>query len=136
MRRLEPPIEQALAGVRRARVSAVAELLHLAAQRRHQRRHELFHAAFPQRLIGGKPANARIENRVRGLRKVWVQGHYFFPPFFPTLTSTIVIVSLPKMSTTFTAIFRRPGSHSWKTLFNSSDRSFFVRKLCHSFSKM
>ncbi len=34
---------------------------------------------------------------------------YFFPP---TLTSTIVIVSLPKMSTTFTAILRRPGVHS------------------------
>jgi hypothetical protein len=38
--------------------------------------------------------------------------HYFLPPFFPTLTSTIVIVSFPKMSTTFTAIFRRPGVHS------------------------
>jgi hypothetical protein len=38
--------------------------------------------------------------------------HYFLPPFFPTLTSTIVMVSLPKMSTTFTAILRRPGAHS------------------------
>ncbi|MEI7900858.1 MAG: hypothetical protein WCK89_11435, partial [bacterium] len=38
--------------------------------------------------------------------------HYFFPPFFPTLTSTIVIVSFPKISTTFTAILRRPGVHS------------------------
>ena len=38
--------------------------------------------------------------------------HYFFPPFVHTLTSTIVIVSLPKMSTTFTAILRRPGAHS------------------------
>ena len=80
--------------------------------------------------------NAWIENRVRGLRKVSVQGHYFFPPFFPTLTSTIVMVSLPKMSTTLTAILRRPGRHSWKTLVSSSERSFFVRKDCHSFSKM
>jgi hypothetical protein len=38
--------------------------------------------------------------------------HYFFPPFFPTFTSTIVIVSLPKMSTTLTASLRRPGVHS------------------------
>src|SRR5664280_1632626 len=30
--------------------------------------------------------------------------HYFFPPFFPTLTSTIVIVSFPQMSTPLTAI--------------------------------
>jgi hypothetical protein len=34
---------------------------------------------------------------------------YFFPP---TLTSTIVIVSLPKMSTTLTASLRRPGPGS------------------------
>jgi hypothetical protein len=65
-----------------------------------------------------------------------MQCHYFFFPFFPTLTSTIIIVSLPKMSTTFTAILRRPGAHSWKTLFSSSERFFLVRKLCHSFSKM
>jgi hypothetical protein len=40
----------------------------------------------------------------------WSRRHCL--PFFPTLTSTVVIVSLPKMSTTFTAILRRPGVHS------------------------
>ena len=61
-------------------VSPVAELLHLAAQCGHQRRHELFHAAFPQGLVGGKPANARIEDRVRRFGKVWMQGHYLSFP--------------------------------------------------------
>lgn len=54
----------------------------------------------------------------------------------PTVTATIVIVSLPEMSTTFTASSRRPGVHSWNTLVSSSERSFLVRKDCHSFSKM
>jgi hypothetical protein len=40
----------------------------------------------------------------------------------------IVIVPLPKMSTTFTAIFRLPGSTSLAALVRSSVRSFFVRK--------
>jgi hypothetical protein len=35
----------------------------------------------------------------------------------PTLTSAIVIGSLPKMSTTLTAILRRPGVHLWKNAF-------------------
>ncbi len=62
-----------------------------------------------------------------------MQGHYFFPP---SDTSTIVIVSLPKMSTTFTAIFTRFRRRLAVDAVSSSERSFFVRKLCHSFSKM
>ena len=62
-----------------------------------------------------------------------MQRHYAFPP---TLTSTMVIVSLPKMSTTFMATLPRPGPHSWATLISSNERFFLVRKLCHSFSKM
>ena len=64
-----------------------------------------------------------------------LMNHHFFPP---TATSTIVIVSLPKMSTTFTAIFTRflSFSTSRDALVSSSERSFLVRKLCHSFSKM
>src|SRR5579863_7044678 len=50
-------------------------------------------------------------------------------------TSIMVMVSLPKMSTTFTASLRRPGGHSWKTLVSSSVRSLLVRNDCHSFSK-
>jgi hypothetical protein len=57
-------------------------------------------------------------------------------PLIHTVTSTIVIVSLPKMSTTLTAIVRRPGAHSWATLVNPRDRSFLVRKLSHLVSKM
>ena len=52
--------------------------------------------------------------------------HFLFPPL-PTFTSIIVIVSFPKISTTFTAVLRRPGGHSWKTLVSSRDRSFLVR---------
>ena len=70
---------------------------------------------------------------MRIIGKVWMQRHYFFPP---TATSTMVIVSLPNMSTTFTAIFTRFLSTSVAALVNSNERSFFVRKLCHSFSKM
>ena len=54
-----------------------------------------------------------------------MECHYLFPP---TLTATIVIVSLPKMSTTLTASLRRPGGHSRKTLVRSNLRSFLVRK--------
>nr|VFK22846.1 MAG: hypothetical protein BECKLFY1418C_GA0070996_11291 [Candidatus Kentron sp. LFY] len=53
-----------------------------------------------------------------------------------TITSTMVMVSLPKISTTFTAILRRPGATSRATLVRSRERSFLVRKLCHSFSKI
>ena len=109
MRLLEPPVEQALAGIRRADVAAVAKLLSLSSQLRHQRRHELVHARFAQRLIGRKPANLRD----RGSRAVSRGNRDAAPLLFPpTLTSTMVIVSLPKMSTTLTAILRRPGWHS------------------------
>ncbi len=47
----------------------------------------------------------------------------------------MVIVSLPKTSTTFTASLRRPGVHSCAALTSSNERSLRVRKLCHSFSK-
>ncbi len=57
-------------------------------------------------------------------------------PRRPTATSTIVIVSFPKISTTFTAIFTRFFSTSFAALRSSNLRSFFVRKLCRSFSKM
>ncbi len=53
----------------------------------------------------------------------------------PTFTSTIVIVSFPKMSTIFMASLRFPGAHSWGGLLSSNDRFFFVRNDCHSFSK-
>ena len=49
----------------------------------------------------------------------------------------MVMVSLPKMSTTFTASLhlRRPGAHSCAALTSSNERSLRVRKLCYSFSK-
>src|SRR5690606_35820232 len=56
------------------------------------------------------------------------------PPDAGTFTSTIVIVSLPKMSTTFTAIFRLPGFIGCGALVSSSVRSRLVRNDCHSFS--
>jgi hypothetical protein len=49
-----------------------------------------------------------------------------------TFTSTMVMVSLPKMSTTLTAILRRPGVHSSNRLLSSRDRSFLVRKICRA----
>jgi hypothetical protein len=55
--------------------------------------------------------------------------------FAHIVTSIIFIVSLPKISTTLTAILRRPFSHSCCALVSFSERSFLVRKLCQSFSK-
>jgi len=75
VRRIEPPVEQASAGVGRADVAAVPERLHLPAQLRYQRRHELVHSSLAQGFISGKPPDVRIENGVWGIRKVSMQGH-------------------------------------------------------------
>ena len=56
---------------------------------------------------------------------------------YPTVTGTSDIVSLPKMSITFTAITWRPGfAYLCGADFSSRSLSCRVRKLCHSFSKM
>ena len=133
VRLVEPPSQKASAGPARAAVAAVAELLHLAAELRHKRRHQLVHRGVAQRLVGGEPAHLGFEHVEGGGGKIWMQRHYLSPP---AVMLRMVIVSLPKMSTTFTAILRRPGGTSCATLFSSSERSFLVRKLCHSFSKM
>jgi hypothetical protein len=50
-------------------------------------------------------------------------------------TSMILLVSIPKISTTFTITLYMPASlYSWAMLVNSSVGVFFVLKLCHSFS--
>src|SRR6218665_1887409 len=52
-----------------------------------------------------------------------------------TLTSIILLVSIPKISTTLTITLYRPAAlYSWAMLVNSSVGFFLVRKLCHSFS--
>ena len=64
MRGVEPPVEQALARVRRANVAAIPPLLHLAAQLRDQRRHEFVHAGLAQGFIRPEPADERVEDGV------------------------------------------------------------------------
>ena len=108
VRGVEPPVEQAAAGVRTPGIAAVPPFLHLAAKLRRQGRHQLVHAGIAQGLIRRKPAERRVEDGVGRFGEVGMERHYFFP----TATSTIVMVSLPKMSTTLTASLRRPGSHS------------------------
>jgi hypothetical protein len=50
---------------------------------------------------------AFFERRQQGAQPLGGQN-----PVVHTFTSTIVIVSVPKMSTTLTASLRRPGRHS------------------------
>src|SRR3990167_10442120 len=52
------------------------------------------------------------------------------------LTSITLVVSLPKISTTLTAILRRPLEASFSAEISSSFLSFFVLNDCHSFSKI
>ena len=79
MRRLEPPGEQAPAGLCRADIAAVSEFLDLLAQRRHQGRHQLIHTGFAQGLVGREPADLRVQDCMRGIGKVRMQGHTVTP---------------------------------------------------------
>jgi len=75
----EPPAEQTLARLGRPVVAAVTPGLHFLAERRDERRQQLLEARRPQRFIRRKPADGRIEDRVRVIGKVGMQGHYFVP---------------------------------------------------------
>src|SRR3972149_5766885 len=95
--------------------------------------HHVYVAAFGQGVSGNRAEDAEPDDTVFilvcFLEPTHIVYHFvsfhLFPPMF---TSTIVIVSFPKMSTTLTASLRRPGGHSWKTLVSSIERSFLVRK--------
>ena len=73
--RVEPPVEQAAAGVGRAGVAAAAPLLDLAAQLRHEGWHELVHAGVAQGLVGREPAQRRVKDGVGRFGEIRMQGH-------------------------------------------------------------
>ncbi len=72
VRGIEPPVEQTFAGVGRANVAAVPELLHFAAKRGHQRRHQLFSAGLAQGLVRRKPPDSGVKDRVRRIGKIFM----------------------------------------------------------------
>lgn len=109
---LEPPPEKAAARIGGTNISTLPELLHFSPKRGDQRGDQLVAGCVSQRFVGREPPMAWQEHIMRRRGEVWMQCHYFFPPRLGMLTSTIVMVSLPKMSTTFTAIFRSPAGHS------------------------
>ena len=75
VRGVEPPVEQAPAGLRRSHIAAVPPYFGSLAQLRHQGRHQLFRTGLPQRFIRRKPADFRVEDGIWRLRKVFIQGH-------------------------------------------------------------
>ena len=62
--------------------------LHFLAKCRDEWGQKLLEARRPQCFIRREPADVRIENRVRVVGKVGMQGHYFFPPSLFTPTSS------------------------------------------------
>ena len=79
VRRLKPPVEQTPAGRACVSVAGVPEFLHPAANLRHKGWHQLFDTGLAQRLIRRKPTQVRGKNRMWGIRKVGVEGHYAIP---------------------------------------------------------
>lgn len=77
--RVEPPAQKTSVRLRGPGIAAVAKVLDLVANPSHQGRHQLVHGGVAHRLVGGKPADRRIEDRVGRCWKIRMQGHVLLP---------------------------------------------------------